>query len=141
MINDLAFGLLSGLTYGLVGTALMMIGFVVVDLLTPGRLGELIWTERNRNAAIVLGSGLIAIGAIVTTAIATSFDDFGRGLASTVGYGLLGIALMAVSFVVLDLLTPGKLGAIVVDREPHPAAWVTASSHIAIGAIVCAAIA
>lgn len=48
---------------------------------------------------------------------------------------------MAVAFLVLDLVTPGKLGAIVVDREPHPAVWVTASCNIAVAAIVAASIA
>lgn len=140
MLADLGYGLAAGLAYGLLGTALMALGFLLVDALTPGRLGTLIWTERNRNAALVLASGLLGIGAIVTTAILTSEDGLGPGLASTLGYGVLGLLLMALSFFVVDALTPGRLGAILVDEHPHPAAWVTATSHVAVAAIVAAAI-
>jgi uncharacterized membrane protein YjfL (UPF0719 family) len=141
MFHDLAQGLGEGLAYGLVGTALLGLGFVLVDVLTPGKLGEIIWDDRNPNAALVLSASLLGVGAIVTTAIATSANDFGEGLANTAGYGLLGLLLMAVSFAVVDVLTPGRLGDIVTDAEPHPAAWITASAHVAVAAIVCAAIA
>lgn len=140
MLVELGYGLAAGLAYGLLGTVLMMLGFVLVDALTPGSLGTLIWSERNRNAALVLASGLVGIGAIVTTAILTSEDGLAAGLASTAGYGLLGLLLMGVSFFVVDLLTPGPLGPILVDEHPHPAAWVTATSHVAVASIVAAAI-
>ncbi|WTE91122.1 DUF350 domain-containing protein [Streptomyces sp. NBC_01614] len=55
--------------------------------------------------------------------------------------GVLGLLLMAVAFLVLDLVTPGKLGAIVVDPEPHPAVWVSAACNLAVAAIVAASIA
>ncbi len=140
MLSDLAHGLLAGLAYGGVGVALMALGVLVVDLLTPGSLRELIWTQRNRNAAIVVSSGLLGTGAIVVTAILTSEDDLGHGLLSTAGYGLLGLVLLAISFVVVDALTPGSLGEIVCSPEPHPAAYVTASGHLALAAIVAASI-
>lgn len=140
MLRDLASGLVTGLAYGGVGIALMVVGFVVVDVLTPGKLRELIWVRRNRNAALVLGSGLAGTALIVVTAILTSEDSFAQGIASTLGYGLLGLLLMAGSFVIVDLLTPGKLGEILVEDEPHAAAWVTAVAHLAVAAIVAAAI-
>jgi uncharacterized membrane protein YjfL (UPF0719 family) len=140
MLTDLGYGLATGLAYAAVGTVLMVVGFVVVDLLTPGSLRQLVWADRNSNAVIVLSSGLIGTAAVVVTAILTSDDDFGRGIVSTVGYGLLGLLLMAVSFVVVDLLTPGRLGELLVQSEPHPAAWVTASAHLSVAAIVAAAI-
>ena len=140
MLSDLATGLGTGVAYGLAGTVLMILGFLLVEILTPGNLREQIWVERNPNLAVVLGSNLLGIGAIVTSAILSSEDQFGRGIASTFGYGILGLILMALSFVVVDLLTPGKLGALVTDREPHPAAWVTAATHLAIAAITAAAI-
>lgn len=140
MPNNLLYELGSGLAYGAVGIVLMTLGFVLVDILTPGRLGELIWTERNANAARVLASGLLGVGAVVTTAILTSEDGLVAGLVSTAAYGLLGLVLMGVSFVVLDLVTPGKLGALVADAQPHPASWVTSASNLAIAAIISAAI-
>ncbi|WP_416045755.1 DUF350 domain-containing protein, partial [Carbonactinospora thermoautotrophica] len=140
-INELFAGLASGLAFGLVGTVLLALGYLLVDLLTPGRLGQLIWTERNRNAALVLASNALGVGAIVTTAIATSHDDFVQGLISAAGYGVLGLILMVISFAVVDFLTPGRLGELCVDADPHPCAWVVAANHVAVAAIVSAAIA
>lgn len=141
MLSNLAAGLVSGLAYGLVGIVLLALGYLVVDLLTPGKLGDLIYKERNNNAAIVVASGTLAMGMIVTTAILTSADNFTRGLLDAAGYGVLGLVLLAISFVVVDLLTPGKLGEIVCDKAPHPAVWITAATHLAMGAVVAASIA
>jgi hypothetical protein len=47
---------------------------------------------------------------------------------------------MAAAFLVLDVATPGRLGEILVDPEPHPAVWVSAVIHLATGAIIAAAI-
>ncbi|MFL6121438.1 DUF350 domain-containing protein [Actinophytocola sp.] len=127
-------------TYGLVGLVLMALGFVLVDVLTPGNLREQIWVQRNRNAAILLASNVLGVGIIVATAIAASQGNWGEGLLSTAAYGILGLVLMAVSFVVLDAVTPGKLGEIVVEETPHPAVYVNAASHIAVSAIVAVAI-
>jgi uncharacterized membrane protein YjfL (UPF0719 family) len=140
MLDDLVNGLAAGLAYGLVGIALLALGFLLVDLLTPGKLARLIWVERNGNAAVVVSSSMLGVGAIVATAIVSSPDQFGAGLAATAGFGLLGLVLMAISFAVVDALTPGQLGAIVTDPERHPAAWVTAAAHLAVAAFVCAAI-
>ena len=127
--------------WGALAIALLGIGYLVIDVLTPGRLGQLIYAEHNVNAAVVVASGVVAVGAIVTTSILTSLDGFGAGLVSAAAFGLVGIALLAVSFLVLDRLTPGDLGAIVTDAAPNPAAWVLAANHVALGAILAAAIA
>ena len=139
---QLGFELLAAAAYGLVGIVLMAIGYGAVDLLTPGRLGDLVYVHRNRNAAILVASGALATGIIVTTSILTSESQagLGPGLLSAALYGLVGVVLLAVSFVVVDLLTPGKLGEIVTDDHSHPAVYVTAASHLAVGAIVAAAI-
>ena len=139
-VNDLAFDLLAGLAYGAVGLALLALGYWVIDLLTPGRLTDLIYRDRNWNAAFVVGSGLLAIATIQVTAIITSHDDLDEGLAYSGTFGVLGIVLLAISFVVVDRLTPGDLGEIVCDRERHPAVVVTVANHLAVGAIVAAAI-
>ena len=140
MIEDLAVGVGGTVAYALVGIVLMGLGYGLVDLLTPGKLGELIWRERNPNAALVLLSGLAGVGLIVVTAILTSDDAIGRGLVSTVVYGLLGIVLMGASFLLLDAVTPGKLGETVTERALHPAAWVTAVVHFAVAGIIAASV-
>ncbi|CAM5560373.1 hypothetical protein SHIRM173S_08459 [Streptomyces hirsutus] len=49
--------------------------------------------------------------------------------------------MMAVAFLVVDLITPGRLGSTLVDPQPHPAVWVTASCNLAVSAVVSASIA
>jgi uncharacterized membrane protein YjfL (UPF0719 family) len=139
-LNDLAFDLMSGLAYGALGLVLLALGYGAIDLLTPGRLSDVIYRERNWNAAAVVASGLVAIATINVTAIITSHDDLDKGLAYSGAFGLLGIVLLAVSFVILDKFTPGELGEIVCAPERHPAIIVTVANHVAVGAIVAAAI-
>jgi uncharacterized membrane protein YjfL (UPF0719 family) len=140
-LSDIVNGLGRAGAYGALGVVLLILGIVLVDVLTPGKLGKQIWEERNRNAALLLSSALLGIGGIVFTSIWTTYDDFGKGLASTAAFGVLGLVMMGIAFLVLDLVTPGKLGATLVDTEPHPAVWITASCNIAVAAIVSASIA
>jgi len=88
----------------------------------------------------VLLSGLGGVGLIVVTAILTSDDAIIRGLLSTVVYGLLGIVLMGAAFLLLDALTPGRLGDTLTERALHPAAWVTAVVHLAVAGIIAASV-
>ncbi|MFI5979710.1 DUF350 domain-containing protein [Streptomyces sp. NPDC051555] len=139
-MSDIINGLGRTSAFGALGLVLLILGIVLVDVLTPGALRKQIWEERNRNAALQLSSALLGVGGIVFTSIWTTYDDFGKGLLSTAAFGVLGLVLMGLAFLVLDLFTPGKLGAIVVDPQPHPAVWVTASCNLAVAAIVAASI-
>jgi uncharacterized membrane protein YjfL (UPF0719 family) len=123
-----------------VGIAVLGLGYLALDLLTPGKLGDLIWGRRNLNASIVLASGLAALGGVVATGIWSADGDLGEGLARAAGYGILGVVLLSASFLLMDLLTPGKLGDIITEDRFHPAALVTAASHLAIGAVVAASV-
>ncbi|MFI7210418.1 DUF350 domain-containing protein [Micromonospora maritima] len=139
-MEHLVTDLLVTLAYGVVGVVLMAIGYALVDLATPGKLHELIWTERNRNATVLLASNLLGVGTVVVAAIVASEDDFALGLVGAAAYGILGLVIMAAAFVLLDVATPGKLGELLVDPEPHPAVWISATVHVATGAIIAAAI-
>jgi uncharacterized protein DUF350 len=140
MISDVFSEVGIAATYGLVGLVLMALGFALVDVLTPGNLREQVWVQRNRNASILLASNLLGVGAIVATAIAASENDWGVGLVSTAAYGILGLVLMGLSFVVIDAVTPGSLGAILVEEQAHPAVYVSGASHLAVSAIVAVSI-
>ncbi|MFI7433515.1 DUF350 domain-containing protein [Micromonospora haikouensis] len=139
-MQNLVTDLLVTLAYGVVGVVLMGIGYGLVDVATPGKLHELIWTERNRNAALLLSSNLLGVGTIVVAAIVASEDDFALGLVGAAAYGIVGLVIMAAAFLLLDAVTPGRLGELLVDPEPHPAVWVSAVVHLATGAIIAAAI-
>ncbi|WP_089157327.1 DUF350 domain-containing protein [Micromonospora sp. NBS 11-29] len=141
MLGDLLDGAWQSIVFGVVGVGLMAAGFLLVDLLTPGRLRELIWVRRNGNAALLLAANQLGIAGIVFTAVLTSYSSFTKGLASTVVFGLVGLLVMALAFLVLDLLTPGRLGDVIAADEPHPAARVSAATHFGAALIVCACIA
>ncbi|MCO8274847.1 DUF350 domain-containing protein [Actinoplanes sp. TRM 88003] len=140
MLEDLLEGAGRSIVFGLVGIGLMAVGYVLVDLLTPGKLRDLIFVERNPNASLLLAANQLGIAAIVFTAIFTSYDSFGQGLASTVIFGLLGIVIMGLAFLVLDWMTPGKLGEVICTPERHGGALVSAASHFGAALIVCASI-
>jgi Na+-transporting methylmalonyl-CoA/oxaloacetate decarboxylase beta subunit len=137
VLQDLLEGAGRSIAFGVIGIGLMAVGYVLIDLLTPGRLRDLIWTERNPNASLLLAANQLGIAAIVFTAIFTSYDDFGQGLASTALFGIIGIAIMGLAFLVLDWMTPGKLGDVICTPERHPGA----ASHFGAALIVCACIA
>ena len=141
MLEDLLNGAGRSVVFGLIGIGLMAVGFVMVDLLTPGKLRDLIWRDKNPNAALLLASNQLGIAVIVFTAIFTSYDSFGQGLASTLIFGIIGIAIMGFGFIVLDWLTPGKLGEVICTAERHPGATVSAAAHFGAALIVAACIA
>ncbi|MFC7220330.1 DUF350 domain-containing protein [Streptomyces polyrhachis] len=133
------------LLYGVVGLAVMAVGFVALDLVTPGKLFHVVWNERNRGAAVLLGSQSIAVGLVIDQAIRASESEqgLGYGLFSTLLYGLAGVAVMTVVGIVIGLLTPGRMGATVLDDtegRPHPAAWVQAGMYLGTAFMVGAAL-
>ncbi|MEU5848320.1 DUF350 domain-containing protein [Saccharopolyspora shandongensis] len=140
MLQEMLAGLLAAVAYGVIGVAMMALGYVLVDLATPGKLRDLIWVQRNPNAALLLVSGLIGVGIILTTAIVGSADDLIVGLIGTLAFGLLGLILMSLSFLLIDAVTPGKLGDELSSPNMHPATWVSATSHVVIAVLIAAAI-
>jgi uncharacterized membrane protein YjfL (UPF0719 family) len=139
--EDLGNDLAAGLLYGVVGIGLMAIGYWMIDLLTPGHLGRQLAVDRNRNAGVIVGSALLAIGLIVTSAIIASEGSLLEGLGQSAGFGLVGIVLLGLAFGVIDLITPGKLGESVMGEEGHePMVYVTAAGLLSVGGIVAAAI-
>lgn len=128
------------LSYALSGLVLMLIGYFVVDLLTPGKLHVILWEKKSKNAAILVASDLLGVAIIVIAAIRASSDDLLLGIISTLVFGLVGIILMAASFLLIDAFTPGKLGDIVKPDEFHPEVWVNASAHVGIAGIMAAAL-
>ena len=124
-----------------VGILLLVVGALALDLLTPGHLARHIYEERSINAGIALAAGFLGQGAIAFTTIWTNATSgFGTALGYTVVFGLVGVALQVIAFVVLDLLTPGKLGAALMQVPFHPASLVTAAATLAVSAIIVASI-
>ncbi|NEK58696.1 DUF350 domain-containing protein [Geodermatophilus sabuli] len=123
-----------------VGIALLVLGFLALDLLTPGRLGRHI-EQGSVNAGLVLGTGFLGQGAVVFAAIWTNATNgFGDALLWTVVFGVLGVLLQGLAFLVLDVLIPGKLGSHVTEAAFHPSSLVLAAVQLSVAAIVVASI-
>ena len=60
--------LLSTLLYSAIGIVVFVVGFVILDLLTPGKLWEEI--EQKQNVAVAIFAGAVAIGLAIIVAAA-----------------------------------------------------------------------
>jgi uncharacterized membrane protein YjfL (UPF0719 family) len=126
------------LAYSGVGLVVLVAGFFVMDALTPGKLGELVMAG-NQNAAVLAATTLLSLGLILWFAIFFTGEAW-HGLDDALVYGAVGVGAQAVGFLVLDALTPGKLGVICEDAKLHPAVLVSAAIQIAMALIVCASL-
>ena len=133
-------GVLATLLYFVIGFAVLALGFVVLDVLTPGNLRQQVYTDRNPNAAILLAANHLSLAVIVVTAILTSADSIGQGLVDSAVYGLLGVVLQGVALRLLDAFVPGHLRALVTEPRMSGAAWAVGSSLLAIGVVNAAAL-
>jgi uncharacterized membrane protein YjfL (UPF0719 family) len=126
------------LAYSGVGLVVLVVGFYVLDLLTPGKLGHLVM-EGNPGAGLLAATGLASLGLILYFAI--HFTGAGwDGLDDAAIFGLVGVVVQAVGFCVLDMVIPGKLGDHCFNPTLHPAAYVTAGIQVSVALIVCASL-
>lgn len=153
-MDTIVTGLGYGAAYTALGLGLLALGYWVLDLLTPGHLGRLLHgtTDGTETPEQVDGSGgagllattwLLGQGVVIFTAIWTNgASSFGYALTATALFGLMGVLLLAVTFKVLDALTPGRLGEVVcVPGSPRPLAYLAAGSVLAMSGIISASIA
>ena len=138
--RDVLVGVLATLAYAAVGLLLLVAGYVLLDKLTPGDLGSLIYRDGNTNAARMVVGHLVAVTLVVVSATLTSAGGTFGALLDVAVFGALALVLQAVSFKVLDAVTPGHLGTIVTAKETCPASLVTAVWAVAIGAVLAVAI-
>jgi uncharacterized membrane protein YjfL (UPF0719 family) len=68
--------------YAIVGLALIVLGFFVLDWTTPGPLRTLVQARRP-NAAAIAASGLVSLSLVVVLAIFASSGELLDGLIST----------------------------------------------------------
>lgn len=160
MLPDLLYGVLATVVYLVMGVGLLVAGFLALDAVTPGRLGDLLMgrdgtagtaVPPSPDAGVLAAASMLATGVVVFTALWTNVHDgLGRSVLWTLVFGLLGVAAQTASFKVVDLLTPGDLGAVVtqVDRPGHqggsrlhPATLLAAAAQLATAGVVVAAIA
>jgi uncharacterized membrane protein YjfL (UPF0719 family) len=137
---SLAQGVVATLLYFVVGLVVLGLGFLALDLITPGKLRHQVYVDRNPNAAILLGANHLALAIIVVTAIMTSSDSLGQGLVDSAVYGTIGVVLQAVALRLLDVFVPGHLRNLVNEPKMNGAAWAVGISLVAIGAVNAASL-
>jgi uncharacterized membrane protein YjfL (UPF0719 family) len=126
------------LAYSGVGLAVLVVGFYVLDLLTPGKLGQLVM-DGNPGAGLLAATGLASLGLILYFAI--HFTGAGwDGLDDAAIFGLVGVVVQAIGFFVLDMVIPGKLGDHCFNPTLHPAAYVTAGIQVSVALVICASL-
>jgi uncharacterized membrane protein YjfL (UPF0719 family) len=127
------------LAYTGVGLGVLLVGFFVLDLLTPGSLGKQVM-DGNMNAAVLTASSLFSLGLILWFAIFFTGKGW-DGLDEAAIFGAVGVAAQAAGFVLLDLLTPGKLRVVCMGGSKlHPATIVDASVQFAVALVICASL-
>jgi uncharacterized membrane protein YjfL (UPF0719 family) len=130
----------SAVLYFVVGVAVLAVGFLVVDLLTPGDLRRLVFVERRPNAVAVASAMYAALAIVVASAIIASSNDLGQGLIDAAVFGLVGVALQGVALVVLEAAVPGRFRDLIDAEQLHPAAIATAVVLLAVGGVNAAAL-
>lgn len=136
----LAQNVVAAVLYFLVGVGVLVAGFVMVDVLTPGNLRQLVFVERRPNAVAVASGMYVALALVVATAIIASSSDLGQGLVDAAVYGIVGVVLQGLALVVLEIVVPGRFRDLITDERLHPAAIATAVALIAVGAVNAAAL-
>lgn len=125
--------------YTIVGIALLVLGFFVIDWTTPGPLRTLVQAGRP-NAAAVAGVGLVSMALIIVLAIYSSSGDLIEGLVKTVVFGLLGIAAQAFSVRLIGAFKGIDIGRVLAEERFTPQVLVVTATYLAFGLIVAAAI-
>lgn len=126
------------LAYALVGFAVLVLGFYMLDALTPQRLGQLVM-DRNVNAAVLSTATLASLGLVMWFAI--YFTGHGwDGLDDAAVFGIVAVALQAVAFLVIDALTPGSLRDEIAEPVFHPATAVSAAVQVSTALVICASL-
>jgi uncharacterized membrane protein YjfL (UPF0719 family) len=127
-LNPVFKGALATILYFLVGTTVLILGFFVVDVLTPGKLRQLVFIDRRPNAVTLACANYIALAAVIISAITNSYSQLGQGLVGVAVYGLMGVVI------------PGDFHEHIDEPELHPAAFATAVMLLAVGGVTAAAL-
>ncbi|GIH29011.1 DUF350 domain-containing protein [Acrocarpospora phusangensis] len=133
-------GALAITAYAILGVLLLVAGFYVIDMATPGRLSKIIREERNPNATALTSSAMAAIALIVAASIFSSGGTLTEGLIATLVFGLIGIAVQTVGMIVFDLIAGISVRALAQEATLQPATVLLSVTHVAIGLITAVAV-
>ena len=118
------------IAWTLASFALFAIGFVLIDVLTPGHLRTQI--RDNLNAAVLVSAKMLAVAAIVFVSVWTAPDALGDGLVHASSQGLLALAFSVVAFLGLDRVIPGGIRHLVDEPGFSPMVLVAGAAEISV---------
>lgn len=133
-------GALAIVCYALLGLVLLVLGYFVVDITTPGNLSQVIRREGNPNAAMVAASGVFGVALIIVTAIFTSGGNLIEGLTETAVFGLVGILAQAGASFAFERVVGMDVRGLVREPRLSPAAVLVGVTRIGIGLITAFAL-
>jgi uncharacterized membrane protein YjfL (UPF0719 family) len=133
-------GSLAIVTYALLGTLLLLLGYFVTDWTTPGKLSAVIRTEHNPNAAMLAASGVAGVALIVVAAIFTSGGNLVEGLTETLVFGVIGIAAQAVASLAFERVIGMDPRRLMSEQALSPASVLVGVTRVGIGLITAFAL-
>jgi uncharacterized membrane protein YjfL (UPF0719 family) len=133
--NVLTQSVVSTVLYFLVGIVVLVAGFAMVDVLTPGKLRRQVFVDRRPNAVVITSAMDLSLALVIVAAIRASADQLGQGLLDTLVYGLVGVALQGVALAILEAVVPGRFRGFIDAEEFHPASIAAAVVLLAVGGI------
>ena len=139
-LNPVLKGVVATILYFLVGMAVLVIGFYMVDVLTPGKLRQLVFVDRRPNAVVLTCAMYIALATVIISAIVNSYSQLGQGLVGVAVYGFMGVVLLGIALLTLHLVIPGNFHEHVDEPELHPASFAVALMLLAVGGVTAAAV-
>jgi len=139
-LNPVLRGAVATILYFVVGMAVLLVGFLMVDVLTPGKLRQLVFIDRRPNAVVVAGAMYIALTTVIVTAIVNSYSQLGQGLIGVAVYGLMGVVLLGIALLTMHMVIPGNFHEHVDDPELHPGSFAVALILLAVGGVTAAAV-
>ena len=139
-LNPILKGVVASILYFLVGMAVLVVGFYMVDVLTPGKLRQMVFVDRRPNAVVIACAMYIALTTVIISAITTSYSQLGQGLIGVAVYGFMGVILLGIALLTLHLVIPGNFHEHVDEPELHPASFAVALMLLAVGGVTAAAV-
>jgi uncharacterized membrane protein YjfL (UPF0719 family) len=139
-LNPILKGVVASTLYFLVGMAVLVVGFIMVDVLTPGKLREMVFIDRRPNAVVVACAMYVALATVIISAITNSYSQLGQGLTGVAVYGFMGVVLQGIALLTLHFVIPGDFHEHIDEPELHPASFAVALMLLAVGGVTAAAV-
>ena len=140
LTDALSRGVPAIVAYAFLGVLLLLLGYFVTDWTTPGKLGAIIRTEHNPNAAMLAASGVAGVALIVVAAIFTSGGNLVDGLTETLVFGIVGILAQAVASLVFERVIGMDPRRLMSEQALSPAAVLVGVTRVGIGLITAFAL-